>query len=343
MLAKDDKGLVDLGSQGVAGLEQVKEFDVVHVQEHSGDLSGELGLLLLDVQVEALSEHLLLLGGRGLGEDGSGQGLLRTGQGDGGGAVGLATTNGLINAVAHVVGELVVAVPGGGGTTGTLASERTLAGLHTLGSTANPGWGWGTGGAGTGILSPGPATWATLNLSVRDELRTLAWGTLLGTTPPGRPGHHGVHVLLLLALGRDRVVEHGLGEHRAGEDTRLLGHPHLVTLGVLDLKLLPADLLALSEGDVDGLLANHLAVHLSHGPGGLVRGGEAHEAEAAGVVLLVNSDLGRGDGAEGGELQAELLIIDGVIKVLDVEVDALKAAEETRKKGMMSHPIPDIS
>jgi len=92
---------------------------------------------------------------------------------------------------------------------------------------------------------------------------------------------------------------------------------------------LATDLDGLMEGNVDGLGANHMAVHGSDGTSCLLRLGEAHEAESLGNVgaLLVLHDLGGGDGSEGLEGLAELVIIDRVVEVLDVQVDKLVVLE----------------
>ena len=51
----------------------------------------------------------------------------------------------------------------------------------------------------------------------------------------------------------------------------------------LSLEAHAAVLLALREGDVEGLGARHLAVHLGHRAGGLVGGGKGDERRAAAV------------------------------------------------------------
>ena len=58
------------------------------------------------------------------------------------------------------------------------------------------------------------------------------------------------------------------------------------------------------------------------GFGGCVTGGGWGAADL-GVGLLIGHDLHGGDGAVGGEGGLELLFVDGVVEVLDEEVDAL--------------------
>jgi len=87
-----------------------------------------------------------------------------------------------------------------------------------------------------------------------------------------------------------------------------------------------AVLLPLGQGHVQRLGHDDAAVHLGDRLGGLLGGREADESESLGASLLAH-DLGGGDGAVGGELLPEPLIIDGVIQVLDVQVDALVSVE----------------
>jgi len=85
-------------------------------------------------------------------------------------------------------------------------------------------------------------------------------------------------------------------------------------------------LLPLGQSDVQRLGHDDPAVHLGDGLGGLLGGGEADEAEALGASLLAHH-LGRGDGAVGSELLPQPLVIDGVVQVLDVEIDPLVSVE----------------
>lgn len=80
VLVIDAESLVNLGAQSVliikpvlvsihlAGLShvylQANQLGVVHLQKHAGDLSSQLRLLGLDLGVERLTQHLLLLGRR---------------------------------------------------------------------------------------------------------------------------------------------------------------------------------------------------------------------------------------------------------------------------------------
>jgi hypothetical protein len=63
------------------------------------------------------------------------------------------------------------------------------------------------------------------------------------------------------------------------------------------------------------------------GLGGLIGRRKADETEALGRALLVAHDLAARHGAKGLELGAELLVVDLVLQVFDVQVDALVLAE----------------
>ena len=117
--------------------------------------------------------------------------------------------------------------------------------------------------------------------------------------------------------------------HVATRDASSSGllHADLVALSNLALQLLPTNLAALGEGDVERLGTDHLVVHLGNGLGGLLRVGVTNETEALGMVLIVAHDLGARDGSKRLELGAELFVIDVVFEILDVEVHALILAQ----------------
>jgi hypothetical protein len=68
------------------GYSQAEKLSVIHLQKHTSDLTSQLGLLGLDLGVESLTQHLLLLrsggGGEGLsGKTSSGSFLTTAGSG----------------------------------------------------------------------------------------------------------------------------------------------------------------------------------------------------------------------------------------------------------------------
>ena len=73
--------------------------------------------------------------------------------------------------------------------------------------------------------------------------------------------------------------------------------------------------------DGDRLWDDDPSVHFSEGPCGLLRRREAHETDSFEASL---HDLDRGDGSVRSELLKETLISDGVVQVLDIQIDALE-------------------
>lgn len=81
--------------------------------------------------------------------------------------------------------------------------------------------------------------------------------------------------------------------------------------------------LSLGKGDVERLGEGHVAVHLGNSLGGLLGLLEADESESLRTSVLVAHDLAGSDGSVLLEDLSELGLLDGVVKVLDVEVHSL--------------------
>lgn len=80
-----------------------------------------------------------------------------------------------------------------------------------------------------------------------------------------------------VAAGGLELIDDGIGRH---------GSHASDTLHVLVGEMGFALFFPLSESDVEGLRADDAAVHLSHGLGGLLGGGEADKSEALRATLL---------------------------------------------------------
>ena len=148
--------------------------------------------------------------------------------------------------------------------------------------------------------------------------------------------HHGStshwHHTGLTVGGHGRVTVHGLThEWSTHSTTTLVVHSLVGSLSHLGLESLSSDVLSLSEGDVEGLGTNDLAVHLRDSLGGLIGSGETNETKVLGGSLVVLHDLARGDGTERVEFGSESLVIPLVVEVLDVEVD-------TGRLGLLLEP-----
>merc|ERR1719472_588343 len=104
-------------------------------------------------------------------------------------------------------------------------------------------------------------------------------------------------------------------------------HPHAChPLDVLGGKVSLPVLLPLGECNIEGLGNDDPSVHLCDGLGCLLGGRETNESEALAPAFFVH-DLGAGDCPVGGKLLPQPLVIDGVVQVLDVEVDALVSVQ----------------
>mmetsp|Transcript_15248 Transcript_15248/g.38279 ORF Transcript_15248/g.38279 Transcript_15248/m.38279 type:complete len:691 (+) Transcript_15248:209-2281(+) len=326
------KGLLDLAVEGSVVVDESNKLRVVEaLEEHTRDLAGEGALLRLDEGVEALAEDLLGLGGRGVDDhlhelllgharrrDVASRLLLRGGASLLGG---------------HLLGHVA-------GLARHLHARSLLLALLALSTTS--------------VGSHASALLLALLASALSALLALLvpLGARLAALPLALLAPHALLVPLAAAVGLPAELlpagaAHLLGEHEnlagAGAPGEAHGHlgpgdhatlhleagEHLGLADGLRLLHLAADLDGLVEGDVDGLGAQHLAVHGRDGARRLLGGREAHKAKALGNVgaLLVAHHLGRGDGPELLERGAELVVIDGVVEVLDVEVDELVVLE----------------
>lgn len=369
---------------------QVDQLGVVHLEKHTGNLASQLGLHLVDLGVKSLSEHLLLLtsrsGVQSVDVDARSASTLReVGRSLASAAALRCATTGTSTAL---LGEAVAAADARntshlgrhaghrrhGSTAASTASTHSLLGslgkldvLRVVHVGARESARDHTRGHVHGRdLSNVRSTASTLLTGDRTGETSAASALLAGNRTgerlsTSRREHHG------LLTG---CHEHGL--HATELLLLLLLHAKLVAGLDGSLQLVLADILALSQGDVEGLATDHLLVHLGDGLGGLIGVAEADETEALAlaedllltldgdllgllallglvtrslllllfVLLLffflllrlllgafgrkgVAHDLSGGDGAKGCEHIAKLVVINIVIKVLDVQVDTL--------------------
>eukprot|EP00053_Salpingoeca_punica_P016475 m.155780 g.155780 ORF g.155780 m.155780 type:complete len:676 (+) comp16970_c2_seq3:460-2487(+) len=289
VLLEDAEGLVDAGLEGRGVVHEVEELGGLHLEEHAGDLAGELlASDGLDAREEELAEVLAAVRRREGGE------------------------------VAHVDGRVRHHHAG------HLAGVAGVVVELAAGAAARAG---GAGRVGAALGARGAAT------ATAAAAATLAGAARAAGRHAGhRHRHHAGHGRALRRPARAAArrhlgrVAHGVAGHLAVE---VDGDAHVELLAVLHaVGALGADeggavLLALGQSHVEGLDGDNLAVHLRDGLGGLLRGGEADKAKAAGDALGVAHDLGAGDVAKLGKGLAQGLVVDGLVQVLDVEVDAL--------------------
>lgn len=281
----------------------MEKLGVVHLEEHTSDLTGKLGLSLVDQGVKGLTEHLLLLGrsspGQRLGIKSASlrgrRGLLVGSSGhlatsrDGTSGETLGSTDG---AGATVTGTVGV---GGSRDSGTTGSDRVTGSTgvrnlrrHTVGGN--------TTGQGLAV-----------GVESGSGLHHVLGGTGVAHHRATDRGHtrHGLTV-----SGHGRVAVHGLAHVtlHAGETSTVL-HSLLSSLGNLGLEGLSTNVLSLSKSDVKGLGADHLAVHLRDSLGGLIGGRVADETKAPRDTTVVPHNLGGSDGTESLKLSTETVII----------------------------------
>mmetsp|Transcript_7796 Transcript_7796/g.18105 ORF Transcript_7796/g.18105 Transcript_7796/m.18105 type:complete len:304 (+) Transcript_7796:722-1633(+) len=296
-------GLLDLALKRLRGVDEMEQLAVVQtLKQHAGDLAGESTLARRNERVQALTKKLLLLLRGGVNQHGR-ELLLGESTGDHGHRRGrllgslLSSGHGLVLglvAVADVGRELDALGPlllGLAGLDAGLASNLTLGTALAEAAAALVGHGRVHGATGD------EATTAT---GSHVERRHHEGALSLGARARGTRVHH----------------RHGLRREIAHVLARVVR-----ALEVLALEVGAAHLLRLVKSDVDGLGAHHLAVHVRDSTGGVIGRSKAHVAEAL-ALAGVQLDLGRGDGAEGLESRAQLVVIDGVIEVLDVQVGA---------------------
>lgn len=282
VLLEDGDGLVHLGLQGVGRLQQQQQLAVVHLQQHAGDLAGQLRLQALHQREQALAQHLLLLLGRGGREHGRGQvAALLAGhdsrhRGDGLRLGRLGRRRGR-SGVVGAVGDGVRAAAGAAPAMHGAWTARAAA----LGATMHRAVHARAAGSATGVRAAagadhddvlGAAVWACA------RAEAAAGSARAGALRATREGRHVlVHGAARAAVGalraaallgtraigvglRGKVLGRegdGIGREHAGHghgagSVGAAGHGSHALLGVLLLQLLAAHLPALGQGHVPG-------------------------------------------------------------------------------------------
>jgi hypothetical protein len=338
-LVQDGESFLNLCSQTLGRIEQAQELGIIHLQQHTSDLSSEVGLgterrckeligwmstsrhLRGNAHVENFTKHLFLFHWRDI----------RKGGGVEGGDV-RGVTNGWSRSRGATIAQL------GLGSFSILRSvvwRRSALRLARLRAGLRPSTRVGLTGAAV-LRGTGGTTVAGMIRLRRRVGGTRRHHVRHGVGRVTGPGHAWTWLTISnhatstrgRVIATSRRVKHRTVDVATG-DTGSSGllHADLVALGNLALQLLPSNLTALSERDIEGLGTNHLVVHICYSLGGLLRNGEANETEALGVILIVTHDFGAGDGSERLKLCAELFVVNVVVEILDIEVDPLILAQ----------------
>mmetsp|Transcript_28458 Transcript_28458/g.67127 ORF Transcript_28458/g.67127 Transcript_28458/m.67127 type:complete len:438 (-) Transcript_28458:489-1802(-) len=315
------EGLHYLRVEGIRRLEQVEQLAVVHLQQHARDLARQMRLNVLDQREESLAKQLLLLLGWRRRERCSVD-LLR------------CHLRWLPHRAAwhrcawlpHWRARLALGcarLPGWR-SAGALREALTLLHLPALfvGSTQIASTLW----AAAALLHAATACPVAHchGSAVLAHLLVRAWrGThhhLLRVHEARSPPL--LRHLLRRVEERRTGVGHRLPWHAAVRSALHATHPVARARLVLLLQNVLALLLALCEGNVEGLVGEDVPVHLRDSLRSLLLRVEAHETETLGGALLVAHDLCGRDGAKGREGLAQLLVIHIVVEVLDEKVYA---------------------
>mmetsp|Transcript_7336 Transcript_7336/g.24627 ORF Transcript_7336/g.24627 Transcript_7336/m.24627 type:complete len:601 (+) Transcript_7336:467-2269(+) len=277
--------LGNLRREGIRRLNQVENFRLVHFEQHTGDLRGVGSFLRFDERVESFTENHTLLIRRRRGELG-GENSHRVGRG----SLGRHRRHRHdVRLVTHVLTLAASAVRATTATSAALGTRNAL----TLGH-----------------RHPVPTR------HTRHARTRAARHDRLETKAGLRLRRHHARRRLTVVHGRTRDTRR---RHVRRHTTR---HTTDGTLSELRLETHAAFLLALRESNVQGLGANHLAVHFRHGTSGFVGRRERHEGRATRSTRGVAHDAARGDGTKLLEQLTELFIVRAIFQVLDVQVRA---------------------
>mmetsp|Transcript_77772 Transcript_77772/g.240981 ORF Transcript_77772/g.240981 Transcript_77772/m.240981 type:complete len:661 (-) Transcript_77772:101-2083(-) len=300
-----------------------EELAVVHLQHHSCDLAGQLGLELGDGGEQLLADHLLLNGGRGRRQRRRAQ---RPARRHGGGTRLRLRRLPLRHALAgarrrrHRRAHHAHARHGAHGAHARHARHHAVTSLarHHAGALAHH--------AHHLRVHHGPARAHHRRPRAHHRLGRHHAHHLRPTLAHHAHGGHGagrctVHLrgratlAAVLAATTETAALAALGAGHAGHARGGGG----VALPEALLPRLPL----LGEADVEGLAPDDLEVHLGNRTGGLVGRGETDEAKALAPAPLVGGGGRRGDGAEGLEERAQGSLVGSLPQVLHVEVHPL--------------------
>ncbi|KAF5134446.1 hypothetical protein E5D57_005080 [Metarhizium anisopliae] len=288
---------------------QVDELTVLHLQEHTSDLSGKLRIDGLNLGEDDLTQDLLLLGRLGTGK-------LRLQHravvslapasliGTIGGVVTAISTASTLTIVGRVSRHTTRTSVRRRHTTATLRSAATTHGsllsLHSSHELRSAGLAvLGRKLSGHTVHVGGHLLGNTTTATLLRVARELTRSTTLDTAHADARLREWHTTATLWYKARLLAVENGrlhvLLRH-TGRGSSLL-HTQLVASLDTGLELALANILALSQSNIQGLAVDHALVHLSNSLGGIIRIAEADETKALAltkflVTLLISFLVG---------------------------------------------------
>mmetsp|Transcript_74516 Transcript_74516/g.161184 ORF Transcript_74516/g.161184 Transcript_74516/m.161184 type:complete len:340 (+) Transcript_74516:90-1109(+) len=318
------KGFLHLAHQSLRGLDQMQQFCVIHLKQHTSDLSSKLGLVLDDQRVQSLTNHVLL--------------HARLGSSQGSAIKGLRSTGGslLLRGHAHGITDLAIVLDIGG----AARSTAHLLGGHSASANAtSAALGHASALVGAGSVHGATSLESTRHLSLHTAHAILGHGVSSATSTGevgassathGTARHHATGHHRVLRTGRHgltvRVDIHAHVRHR-GLSHRESAHgtAHTSSAGTVGRgKVSSADIFALVKGHKKGLATDHFTVHLRDGASGLLRSAVAHKGESTTRgSTFVSHNAGASDGSERRKELAEGLVGESIIDILHIQVHSL--------------------
>ena len=304
-------------------LQHVEQLGVVNLEQHASDLTSHVWVHPLDQREQSLTQHLLLLLWRSCGQHSGSQWLLtwdldrwlRHGRGDH--SLAWHTLDW------RVPGRLGVLEGGLLSHLGVHLDRSHAWSHHHLWSSSRHHLRSGSRWSRHARCSWSHwSSWSASHVHAWHGLRSGSSHAWLRGPPGLSPDLSWSEESLRLRHGGHEVSSH---PHLLHPSHPLHPHPSHA-LDVLTGQVSLAVLLPLGQGNVQRLGHDDATVHLGDSLGGLLWRRETDESESLGSSLLAH-DLGRGDGSIWSELLSQPLIINGVVEVLDVEVDSLVPVE----------------
>ncbi|KAK8919492.1 hypothetical protein VCV18_008318 [Metarhizium anisopliae] len=288
---------------------QVDELTVLHLQEHTSNLSGKLRIDGLNLGEDDLAQDLLLLGGLGTGKLRlQHRGIVSLAPASLIGTIGVVVTAISTASTLTIVGRVSRHTTRTSvrrrHTTATLRSAATTHGsllsLHSSHELRSAGLAvLGRKLSGHTVHVGGHLLGNTTTATLLRVARELTRSTTLDTAHADARLREWHTTATLWYKARLLAVENGrlhvLLRH-TGRGSSLL-HTQLVASLDTGLELALANILALSQSNIQGLAVDHALVHLSNSLGGIIRIAEADETKALAltkflVTLLISFLVG---------------------------------------------------
>mmetsp|Transcript_18832 Transcript_18832/g.43954 ORF Transcript_18832/g.43954 Transcript_18832/m.43954 type:complete len:731 (+) Transcript_18832:191-2383(+) len=300
----------------------MKQLRVIHLQQHSSNLSGQIRLGLMNQRIQTFPNHVLLHLRSSRCQRGSCQCTFVRHRSRRRLRRGCALLRRWVGHLSSRISCLLIE-------SDRLESRSPLHGSTTASSATTALNG---SSSSTPLLLGHGAIWD--GVSPTPSRLTHHGIALLRNPPAATTAHHWLHhwVRRLHTTARTWSLHvHGHARishwptHGCSHHSWLSWTARPWSVGMLSFELGTSNFTALSNGNEDRFVGNQLAVHLVDSTGGFFGSGKAHKAETTRAsVLHVLHDTSRSNGTHGRKFVTEHIIRDRIVKVLDVEIHTLK-------------------